>query len=160
MLRHAVLEDVPAVYAAFYAYSHIFPFVREDKVRRMITGDSTWMREPAVIYDRGVVITYQTYRTTVRLGTYRAVRGTTSLHQIVKTRDSARGAASEVFRLFLSHYVPTRLVLSVRADNTSAWQFYERHGLQRVGTVCWQLQGHPLPGYVYEWIRAVDNPLF
>jgi hypothetical protein len=153
MLRHAVLEDVPDVYAVFQTYPHIFPHMRFDRTQRLVAAGQC-------IWQDGVVITYQTYQKTVRLGDYVAPRGSISLHQIVKSAAAVVGAAARIFTIFLDEYVPTRLVLSVRADNTSAWQFYERHGLQRVGGVCWQQQGHPLPGYVYEWIRAVDNPLF
>ena len=142
MLQHATPEDAKTIYGIFRQYPHIFPHMRFDKVERMCGAGQ-------VIYDTGVIITYQQYRKAVRLGTHLAPRGTTCLHQIVKSADAPRYAASEIFDLFRAHYVPQSLVLSVRADNTAACRFYERHGLVRVGDILWQEAGRPLPGYVY-----------
>jgi hypothetical protein len=142
MLQHATPEDAKTIYGIFRQYPHIFPHMRFDKVERMCGAGQ-------VIYDTGVIITYQQYRKAVRLGNHLAPRGTTCLHQIVKSADAPRYAASEIFDLFRAHYVPQSLVLSVRADNTAACRFYERHGLVRVCDILWQEAGRPLPGYVY-----------
>lgn len=150
MLHHASLEDAKQIYGVFQQRPDIFPHMRFDRVQRMCAAGQ-------VIHDSGVIITYQTYQKTVRLGQHRAARGTVCLHQIVKSSDAARGAASTIFQTFLAAYVPTSLVLSVRADNTTAWSFYERHGLRRVSDIYWREQGQPLLGYVYTYTPEHEN---
>ena len=141
-LHRATRDEAKDVYAIFRAYPHIFPHMRYDKLCRMIEAQQC-------IWHDGVVVTYQRYRRTVRLGTILVPSGTTCLHQIAKAPTAEPGAASRVYTAFYAAAVPEALVLTVRADNAPAWAFYERHGLQRIGEIHWTQQGQPLPGYVY-----------
>ena len=141
-LHHASLDEIKDIYAVFKAYPHIFPHMRFDRLQRMI-------RDGQCIWHEGIVITYQQYKKSVRLGSVTVPMHTTCLHQIGKSKTAASGAASRVFQSFLSTYVPRALVLTVRADNTTACAFYEREGLRQIGEITWSQQGQPLPGYVY-----------
>lgn len=141
-LHYATRDEAKDVYAVFRAHPHIFPHMRYDKVCRMIESRQC-------IWQDGIVLTHQIYQRTVRLGTILVPKGTTCLHQIAKSPMAAPGSASRVYQAFYTTSVPNALVLTVRADNTTAWSFYERHGLQRIGEIYWSQQGQPLPGYVY-----------
>lgn len=142
MLTHATDADARTVFAAFKAHPKIFPHVWLTRLRRRIAAGQC-------IWHDGVAITYQTYLKAVPMGDVLVPKGTVCLHQIVRAASAPRGAASTVFQTFLKEYVPTNLVLSVRATNDTARTFYVKHGLRLVSDITWQEGGQPLPGCVY-----------
>ena len=141
MLHHATAADAKAIYALFRQRKDVFPHIRFDYIQRACA-------EHRCIYERGVVLTYQQYKRTVRLGDVLARKGDYILHQILSTRE--RGAAEDVFRRFWSEIVlPHSLLLTVRNTNIVAHGFYKRVGMVPIGNIEWSEKGNPLPGTVF-----------
>jgi hypothetical protein len=141
-MTHASLDDLKAVYALFYSRRDIFPHIRSDALRRRIEAHQC-------IYQDGVVITFQQYRKRTRVGSVDVPKGAIMLHQILNG-SQYNGAGRRVFnRFFQEIVVPSGgdLYLSVRADNKTARDFYERHGMYLRGSVSWS--DGTLPGCVY-----------
>lgn len=146
-MKHATLADLKEIYGHFQKRKDVFSHVRQDKLRRMIEAGQ-------VVWQNGVVITYQQYKKRTRVGEVQVPRGAAVIHQILNSRQfSSRGG--KVFELFVREIVKPSggdLYLSVREENAVARSFYERHGMKVVGKVAWS--GGRLPGLVYR--RTVD----
>ena len=141
-MRHASLGDLKAIYRHFRRHRNVFPHVRQDKLKRFIEAG-------LVVWQDGIVITYQQYRKRTRVGEVQVPAGSIMLHQILNT-DQSSGAGSRVFRQFVDEMVKASggdLYLSVRRENTVACQFYERNGMKIAGNVAWK-KG-TIPGHVY-----------
>src|ERR1039458_7061697 len=141
-MKHATLADLQEIYWQFQKRKDVFPHVRRDKLQKMI-------EKSLVIWQDGVVITYQQYKKKTRVGDLDIPAGTIMLHQILNSQQFS-GKGSELFEQFVREVVgPSggNLYLSVRKGNTVACAFYERHGMHVVGRVAWS--GGSLPGLVY-----------
>ena len=141
-MNNAKLSDLKEIYGHFQKRKDVFPHVRQDKLRRMIEADQ-------VVWQDGVIITYQQYKKRTRVGEVDIPAGSTVLHQILNT-GQFNGKGSEVFERFVDEIVRPSggdLYLSVRKENAVACSFYERHGMKVVGNVAWS--GGTLPGLVY-----------
>lgn len=141
-MKHARLSDLKEIYAQFRKRKDMFPHVRQDKLRRMIEAGQ-------VVWQDGVVITYQQYKKRTRVGEVDIPAGAIMLHQILNSRQSS-GAGGHVFEQFVREIVKPSggdLYLSVRRENVVACSFYTRHGMSVVGKVSWS-RG-TLPGLVY-----------
>jgi FR47-like protein len=102
-----------------------------------------------VVWQDGVIITYQKYRKRTRLGEVQIPAGSIMLHQILKSSQFS-GAGGRVFQQFVREIVKPSggdLYLSVRRENAVACAFYGRPGMEVVGKVDWS-KG-TLPGLVY-----------
>jgi hypothetical protein len=149
-MKHARLSDLQEIYRQFQKRKDVFPHVRQDKLRRMIEAGQ-------VVWQDGVVVTYQRYRRAGRVAATCPVKakvGDVILHQILNTRQFS-GVGGRVFDQFVEEIVKPSggdLYLSVRKENAVACSFYERHGLKVVGTVDWSVG--TIPGLVYR--RTVD----
>lgn len=60
-MKHARLSDLKEIYGHFQRRKDVFPHVRQNKLRRMIEACQ-------VVWQDGVVITYQKYRKRTRVG--------------------------------------------------------------------------------------------
>jgi hypothetical protein len=83
------------------------------------------------------------------IGDVQVPAGAIMLHQILNT-NQFNGSGHRVFRQFISEVVELSggdLYLTVRRENGIACRFYERHGMQIVGTVAWKLGA--VAGLVY-----------
>jgi hypothetical protein len=141
-MNHATLPDLKEIYWQFHKRKDVFPHVRRDRLQRMI-------EKGLVIWQDGVVITYQRYKKSTRVGDLDIPKGAIMLHQILNSRQFS-GKGGEVFEQFVREIVRPSggdLYLSVRKENTVACAFYERHGMQVVGKVAWS--GGLIPGLVY-----------
>jgi hypothetical protein len=97
----------------------------------------------------GVVVTYQRYVKRTRVGDVQIPAGSFMLHQILNS-GQFNGAGSRVFRQFIEQVVKPSggdLYLTVRKDNKTACDFYERQGMKVAGTVDWK--NGTIPGLVY-----------
>jgi hypothetical protein len=131
----------------------IFPHVRQDAIERRIKAGQC-------IYQDGVVITFQYYQKSTRIGDVQIPKGAVMLHQILNS-EQFNGNASRVFEEFYSEYcVGSDLFLAVRESNAIAWRFYERHKMKVVGTVIWD--NGKMPGVVYrrQGKRCTGSNLF
>lgn len=141
-MKHARLADLKEIYGHFQRRKDIFPHVRQDKLKRMIeTGQ--------VIWQDGVIITYQQYKKRTRVGDIEIPAGSVMLHQIVNGRQFS-GAGGRVFEQFVEEIVKPSggdLYLSVRKANAVACAFYARHSMKVAGTVNWS--AGTIPGLVY-----------
>lgn len=141
-MKHATLFDLKEIYAQFQKRKDVFPHVRHDKLKRMIEAG-------LVIWQDGVVITYQRYKKRTRVGEVDIPAGAIMLHQIVNSSQFNR-AGGRVFEQFVAEIVEPSggdLYLSVRKENVVACRFYERQGMEVVGTVAWK--NRTIPGQVY-----------
>jgi len=141
-MKHARLSDLKEIYGHFQKHKDIFPHVRQDKLRRMIEAGQ-------VVWQDGVIITYQQYRKRTRVGDIDIPAASIMLHQILNSRQFS-GRGGEVFEQFVQEVVKPSggdLYLSVRKQNAVACSFYERHGMAVVGWVSWS--GGTLAGLVY-----------
>lgn len=141
-MKHATLSNLKEIYGHFQRRKDVFPHVRQDKLRRMIEAGE-------VVWQDGVIVTYQKYRKRTRVGEVDIPAGAIILHQILNSRQFS-GAGGRVFEQFVEEIVRPSggdLYLSVRKENAVACAFYERHGMKVVGKVAWS--GGTLPGLVY-----------
>ncbi len=143
-MRHASLRDLKAIYRHFHSHRDVFPHVRQDKLKRSI-------EKGLVIWQDGVVITYQQYRKRTRVGDVQIPSGAIILHQILNS-EQFNGTARRVFLQFVNEVVKPSggdLYLSVRKQNAVACRFYERQGMRVAGRVKWS--GGSIPGLVYKF---------
>ncbi len=141
-MRHATPDQLKEIFGLFRAYPAIFPHIRQDALSRRIASGQC-------VYEDGVAITYQHYKKRTRVGDVEVPAGDIMLHQIVNSKQFS-GAGRHVFERFCAGVVGPlggQLYLSVRQENTTACQFYERHGMKVVGTVAWA--NGTIPGHVY-----------
>jgi hypothetical protein len=114
-MNHANLADLKEIYAQFQKRKDVFPHVRQDKLRRMIEAGQ-------VVWQDGVVITYQRYKKRTRVGDIDIPAGSIMLHQILNTQQFS-GAGGRVFERFVGEIVKPSggdLYLSVRKENAMA----------------------------------------
>lgn len=143
-MQHASLSDLKAIYRHFNAHRDVFPHIRQDALKRRIEAGQC-------VYQEGVVVTYQQYRKRTAVGTVQVPAGAIMLHQILNT-NQFNGAGRKVFEQFVKKIVKPsggELYLSVRKDNKTACDFYERHGMRVAGIVAWK--NRTVPGLVY-WL--------
>jgi hypothetical protein len=141
-MNQATLADLKEIYGHFQKRKDVFPFKRQDKLKREIAAGQ-------VIWQDGVIIVYQRYKKTTNVGGVKIPRGSIVLHQILNSRQFS-GKGGDVFERFVEEIVRPSggdLYLSVRKENAVARAFYEHHGMKIVGKVAWS--GGTLPGFVY-----------
>jgi hypothetical protein len=141
-VKNATLGDLKEIYGHFQKRKAVFPHVRQDKLKRMIEAGQ-------VVWQDGVIVTYQQYKKRTRVGDVQMPAGSIMLHQILNSRQFS-GSGGKVFEQFVKEIVKPSggdLYLSVREENAVACAFYECHGMKVVGKVAWS--GGTLPGLVY-----------
>jgi len=137
-MKHATLEDFDTIKNIFKGYRDIFPYLRFDSLKNKI-------EEGKVIYDSGVVITYNKYKRKQKLGNAQANKGDIVIQEIVKEE---AGNSVDVFKRF-ADFVKEDIWLTVRRDNQKAKRFYDKVGMKVVGEVVWS-KG-TLMGDVYKY---------
>ena len=137
-MKHATIEDFDTIKNIFKGYRDIFPYLRFDSLKNKI-------EEGKVIYDSGVVITYNKYKRKQKLGNVQANKGDIVIQEIVKEE---AGNSVDVFKRF-ADFVKEDIWLTVRRDNQKAKRFYDKVGMKVVGEVVWS-KG-TLMGDVYKY---------
>jgi len=137
-LNHADLDDLNEIFQAFYKNKTWFPHIRKDYLRRQIERGNC-------IFEQGVIITYNEYQKRQRIGTQEAKRGDIILHQILNAQEGS-GKAGLILEQFFK-LVNKPVWLTVRAENSRAIQFYEKHGMKNVGETSWL--GGTMKGVVF-----------
>ena len=146
-MKHATPEDFEVVKGIFKKHRDVFPYLRFDSLKNKI-------EEGKVVYDTGVVITYNKYKRKQKLGNVEAKRGDIVIQEIVKDKG---GDAEDVFERFVD-FVDEDIWLTVRRDNERAKKFYDRLGMELVGEVFWS-KG-TLAGDVYLYKQNPGHSLF
>ena len=141
---HAKLEDFDKIKNIFKGYRDIFPYLRFDSLKNKI-------EEGKVIYDSGVVITYNRYKRNQKLGDTQAKKGDIVIQEIVKEEN---GNSVDVFNRF-ADFVQSDIWLTVRRDNQKAKRFYEKVNMKVVGEVVWSKRA--LMGDVYKYSILTNN---
>jgi len=146
---HAKESDTIEVKSIFNQHKEWFPHIRQDYIKRMIASGN-------LILDNDVIITYNYYKRKQRIGTVTAQQGDCVLHQIAaKNRN---GSASQELQNFFK-WTNRRVFLSVRSDNLIAKKFYEKNGMDLIGSTSWSLGGvkNALSGdvYMYDNVKEV-----
>ena len=137
-MKHATIEDFDTIKNIFKGYRDIFPYLRFDSLKNKV-------EEGKVIYDSGVVITYNKYKRNQKLGNVQAKKGDIVIQEIVKEE---AGNSVDVFKRF-ADFVKEDIWLTVRRDNQKAKRFYDKVGMKVVGAVVWS-KG-TLMGDVYKY---------
>ena len=137
-MKHATIEDFHTIKNIFKGYRDIFPYLRFDSLKNKV-------EEGKVIYDSGVVITYNKYKRNQKLGNVQAKKGDIVIQEIVKEQ---AGNSVDVFKRF-ADFVKEDIWLTVRRDNQKAKRFYDKVGMKVVGEVVWS-KG-TLMGDVYKY---------
>ena len=146
---HAKESDTIEVKSIFNQHKEWFPHIRQDYIKRMIASSN-------LILDNDVIITYNYYKRKQRIGTVTAQQGDCVLHQIAaKNRN---GSASQELQNFFK-WTNRRVFLSVRSDNLIAKKFYEKNGMNLIGSTSWSLGGvkNALPGDVYMYDNVKED---
>ena len=146
---HAKEADTIEVKSIFKQHKEWFPHIRQDYIKRMIDSGN-------LILDNDVIITYNYYKKKQRIGTVTAQQGDCVLHQIAaKNRN---GSASQALQNFFK-WTNRRVFLSVRSDNLIAKKFYEKNGMNLIGSTSWSKGGvkNALPGDVYMYDNVKEN---
>ena len=138
-MRHATIEDFDVVKGIFKENRDVFPYLRFDSLKHKI-------EEGKVVYDTGVVITYNKYKRKQKLGNVQANMGDIVIQEIVKEEG---GDAEDVFLRFVD-FVVEDVWLTVRRDNERAKKFYDRVGMELVGEVFWSKGTIPGDVYLYK----------
>ena len=125
-MKHATPEDFDTIKGIFKKNRKVFPYFRLDSLKNKI-------EEGKVVYDKGVVITYNKYKRKQKLGNVEAKMGDIVIQEIVKEDG---GDAQGVFVRFVD-FVDVDVWLTVRRDNERAKKFYDRVGMELVGEVLW-----------------------
>ena len=125
-MKHATPEDFEVIKGIFKKHRDVFPYLRFDSLKNKI-------EEGKVVYDTGVVITYNKYKRKQKLGNVEAKMGDIVIQEIVKEDG---GDAQGVFVRFVD-FVDVDVWLTVRRDNERAKKFYDRVGMELVGEVLW-----------------------
>jgi hypothetical protein len=103
-MKHATLSDLKEIYWQFQKRKDVFPHVRRDKLQKMI-------EKSLVIWQDGVVITYQQYKKKTRVGDLDIPAGSIMLHQILNSQQFS-GKGSELFEQFVREVVGPQAVIS------------------------------------------------
>ena len=138
-MRHATIEDFDVVKGIFKENRDVFPYLRFDSLKHKI-------KEGKVVYDTGVVITYNKYKRKQKLGNVQANMGDIVIQEIVKEEG---GDAEDVFLRFVD-FVVEDVWLTVRRDNERAKKFYDRVGMELVGEGFWSKGTIPGDVYLYK----------
>ena len=135
----ATVDHLDEIYKIFRMYPKIFPHIRKDHLLEQI-------KEQCVIYQDSVVITFGKYKKGLTLGNVRINKGSWVLHQIVNSKQGngrAQGVLAEFFES-----IDDDLYLTVRSDNITARQFYDKNGFKVVGEITWK--SGEIAGIVYK----------
>ena len=145
----ATEEQFEEIWEIFKKYKHIFPHIRTDYLKRMIA-------EKKMIYQDGVVITFNQYKHRQAQGHLQAQKDDYVLKQIVAT-EQGKGETRRVVELFFDYCSPYTVWQAVRTDNERARAFYVKIGMQEVSETTWA-KG-TLPGTVYRY-NPPEVPIF
>jgi RimJ/RimL family protein N-acetyltransferase len=137
-MKLATLDDYEDIIKIFYENRSIFPHIRTDYLKRMIESKKCF-------YKDGVVITFNQYKRTNKIGDVYANKNSYTIKQIVN-KHKGNGKAAEILKEFLQS-VQQPVYLSVRADNVRANSFYKKMNFELVGTINWK--NGTIPGHVY-----------
>ena len=139
-MNHATIDNLDEIMDVFKQYKEIFPHIRKDKIQTMIENDN-------VVWEEGVLITYNHYRRKQKVGTYEAQKGDCILHQIA-AKNQGDGSGKRVFEHFLHFNRGRDVVLSVRSENDRAIKFYKKYNFIKVSDITWGKEGQ-VKGEVY-----------
>jgi len=134
-MKLAKTEEFEEVKQIFYKHKKWFPHIRTDYMRRMISTNR-------LIFENNVVITFHHAKRKQTIGDVQVRKGDTVLHQIA----SKNGGGGKMLRRFFD-WCPRDVFLSVRSDNINACNFYDKIGMELIGTHNWA-KG-TVPGKVY-----------
>lgn len=141
-MNHCKKRDIIRVWKIFEDKNQWFPHVRKSHIENRID------RKQVILQD-GVLITYQINKHNRKIGRDTDVamtKGSYLIHQIVN-ENQGNGMAEKVIKDFFA-YVGTDVYLTVRKENIAANKFYEKVGMEKVGTISWS--DGKMPGVVWK----------
>jgi len=114
-MNHANLADLKEIYGEFQKRKDIFPFKRQDKLKREIAAGQ-------VVWQDGVVIVWQKYKKRTRVGDVQIPAGSVMLHQILNSRQFS-GKGGKVFERFVEEIVrpPRAATCTCRCERKMPW---------------------------------------
>ncbi len=166
---HAKDSDFGKVKSLFYQHREWFGHIGTGSIRTAILNNSIkfnfkssferkWISSALLIYEEDVLITYNIYKVNRKLSNkvnrklsnYDIKKGDCVLYQIgAKNRN---GSAARILNKFFE-YINTKVILTVRRNNTHAKKFYEKNNMKLVGETSWS-KGTIL-GDIYSYEKSV-----
>ena len=142
MLHKARMKDFDKIWSEFKKNRDIFPHIRSDYVKRQIKKNN-------VIFQDGVVLIYNKYKRSGRLGTTEYKKDDVIIHQILNC-EMGNGNATKVMQLFIIFKLGLQrnCRLTVRSSNSRARSFYERQEMKIMGDISWK--DNTIEGKIYE----------
>lgn len=140
-MNYAKIEQLKEIMNIFRLWKEVFPHVRQDYIQRKTLAQE-------VIYQSGVVITFNKYKVRVKLGTVTIPKSSYIIHQIVN-KNQGNGKAKIILDQFCNMVENDNsdLYLAVRASNELAKTFYVKYGFKLCGSINWD--HGKLPGLIY-----------
>ena len=129
VLNFAKPDDYQDIMNVFKTHKEIFPHIRGDKIQKLIDSKN-------VVWESGVLITWNRYKRKQRIGNYQGQKGDCILHQIA-AKNQGDGSGKRVFEKFIEYNKGRDIVLSVRSLNTRAIEFYKKYGFIKVSDIEW-----------------------
>jgi len=128
-VKLAKIKDFDSIWSEFKKNRNVFPHIRTDYLKRQIKKDN-------VIYDKGVILISNSYKRNVTLGNKKFKSGDHIIHQILNSKQG-NGNATKVLKRYLGKIDNCRCILTVRRDNATARDFYEKNNFKCVGKINW-----------------------
>ena len=125
--KMATEKDLDFIFKKMFELKDIFSHIRKDYLRRMINNN-------LVIFEKGVVIVFQKYIKSVRLGTVLAPKDSYILHQLINTSPKS-GYTHQIIKKFCDGKT---VFLNVKKNNHQAIKFYKRNRFQKIGDIAWK----------------------
>ena len=143
----AQLEDFEIVWDVFKKNRKYLGHVMSAKVKSRLEKQN-------VVFEDGVVITFHISKVNSKIGRDTDVdikKGDCILHQI-GSLEKGSGNGTKVLKRFFDH-IDANVYLSVLEENESAIRFYDKVGMEVVGSINWS--GGKLKGLVYKF--SIEN---
>jgi len=122
LFHYILVDDYQDIMNVFKTHKEIFPHIRGDKIQKLIDSKN-------VVWENGVLITWNRYKRKQRIGNYQGQKGDCILHQIA-ARDQGNGSAKKVFEKFIwDGNKNSDVILSVRSSNKRARKFLKKSNL-------------------------------
>lgn len=143
----ATINDIVEINSIFKMYKHVFPYMRQDYLKRMIIKNS-------VILEEGVVIIFLRYKRAQPIGNFLAHKNDVICYQLA-SKDPSK--ALSVFKKFL-FFVNTPVWGNIKENNIGSRIFHKRAGFIEMGPISWK--NDTLKGLIYRFTPQLQHNLW
>ena len=141
------MDDIEEINSIFKMYKSVFPYMRQDYLKRMIV-------KGGVILEDGVVIIFLRYKRAQPIGDFVAQKGDVICYQLA-SKDPNK--ALEVFKSFLFE-MGSPVWGNIKEDNIGSRIFHKRAGFVEMGPISWK--NDTLKGLIYKYTPNLIHNLW